>query len=249
MSADRLDGDIVTLRDLVRAWRIRADDTPGDASYGIDWENDDSGLLWTNHELTIYARQADLEASRRRPIRDNTTNAVCVIQVAAANGPVVRYHNSILEIVRAQVRGETTPLTKTTVPKMDTECPGWEGWDPAMPQFYVEEEAEFSLRLIRAPAEDLVLDLDVRRLAISSLRWEQRHIDRPETPQADRYALLDWMDYLAFQKRDSETYKRKASDEGARRFANYFGERPSRHLQDERRRERNLRRRVRGHYF
>lgn len=241
-------GEILNLRDLVRLARVRLDDLPGNA-YGALWENEDSGLLWSNAELVSYAQAADIEVARRRPILDDSDTSICRITVTAVSGAVWPYSAKILWINQIRIDGEGIPLVKRTVAELNLDRPGWVERSSGQPMVYVESSQDRTLRLVPPPAADLVLLLDVARLPNVPLRWDHRLIDAPETPVEERMDLLAWIEHLAYLKRDSETYNRKRSDDAEKRFTLAFGSRPSSAKAQIQRAERNLRRHVRGHYF
>ena len=249
--------EILTLLDLVTTVRARLDDFVGD-SYTTDWVTDDAGLSWSNSELTAYANAADDEVAKRRPIRDSSTASICEIAVVAASGPAVPYSERILSIRRAAIDGEVHPLRKLTTEDFDNQFHGWEGFDAGTPLYYTEDSHANELRLFPAPDEDLTLKLVVDRLPVSAMTWANRDTDAPETPREDRFALIDWIEFLALQKRDEEVFRTGKSgvsqslqraSAAQRRFEEYFGPRVSLRVRAERKREANLARRSKALYY
>jgi hypothetical protein len=81
------------------------------------------------------------------------------------------------------------------------------------------------------------------------MRWTHRHIDKPEVKSKHWLDMLDYLEHLAYKKRDSQTFDADASAKALQVFNFKFGERPNRRIEKERKSERNRPRRVKAHYF
>jgi hypothetical protein len=200
----------LTLFELVRQARERLDDLGGDGSTECAWQNDDTGLLWANHELVAWANEAQREFCRRRPISDSDTAALCTVAVASGTD-TYDYDDRILFIKRAKLNGEQNALTKRTQTWMDRNYPEWESMT-GTPVVYVEDFTDYSIRLIPNPDDAFTLDLVVARLPIDSLRWEKRQSQRPEIANHQHESLLHWICHRAYLKKDSQTYDEKQSE-------------------------------------
>lgn len=240
-----------TLLELVTAFRQEADDLPTDGLTDTNWQNDDQGLLWSNAEIVAYANQAEIELARRKPIRDDNTAAVTTIAVPTGTTRVP-YSAKILSVRRVRysedISGDTLTLTKATHQQLDAETATWET-DTGRPACYLENTDERTLVLDRIPDVDGTLSLVVDRLPLQSMRWAYRHTDTPEIAHEHHQDLIYYMLHRAYMKRDSETYNPESSGEYLALFSARVGPRPSSHLERVRREERNIKRRVRPHYF
>lgn len=236
------------LRDLVHMARLRLDDTPGD-SVGIDWENEDTGLKWTNWELTQFFNQAQEEVAARVPIADSETAACCTIDLSVAGGATYATHGQILFIKRIIIDGESGDLLKVTREYLDEHQPSWEQSDAGTPTHYFDDRDIDQITFWRPPDGDYTARLEVGRLPLTSMRWTHRAIDKPEIKDKYWLDLIDYVAHLAYLKRDSQTFDQDASTKALQVFNFKFGERPNRRVERERHEERNRPRRVRAHYF
>lgn len=150
------------------------DDFPGQST-SYDWVTDDDNLLWTNANLVAYFRLACLDYSRRRPILDSTTAAVCSYNVTAATHPEVAIHSSILRVREAQLQSridsELPPLTKVPLDNlMEDRIRDWRSIDTDI-DMYTEGADEFSIKLLGVLAADDTLLLRVWRTWIDTIEW------------------------------------------------------------------------------
>lgn len=233
------------LAELVRACRERLDDLGGDME-GLDWETDDSPLLWSNDELTRYANQAEREFCRRRPIEDAETAAVCTIAVTAGI-PVYPYSDRIVGIKRAKLDSMDRPLTKVTRRWLDTERWGWEGLTDET-DFYLDDLTEGRLRVVGAPTADDTLRLTVGRYPLADMAWADRDTVSPEIPLKHHDDLIHWMLHLAYLKADAETFDAKRAGGFADLFEAEVGPRIDAVAEQGRRRRSDLIKRTRVHY-
>lgn len=241
----------LTLKNLVLLFRQEVDDLPVDATPVVDWQNDDSGLLWSNAEIVSYANQAITEFTRRKPIRDDSTASICEIALPIST-TTVAYSSKILSIRRVRytedLSGDSLTLDKETVLRLDQVSDVWET-DTGRPAKYLENSNERTVQIDRIPTVAGTLDLIVDRMPLTNLRWTHRHNDTPEIAEEHHMDLIYFMIHRAYMKRDSETFNQDASREYLGSFNSRVGAKPSAHLERVRREERNIRRRVKPHYF
>lgn len=242
-----------TLLQMVLVARTRLDDLPGDiADEDQSWPSDDSGLLWKNLELASYADEAAFEFAMRRPIKDSLTAAVCNVAVTTPTADY-SYHASIQAIERARfvetVAGTEHPLQKVTHTWLDEEHPRWQQDEVGDPRYYIEDSDERRILLYPAPQLNGTLYLTVRRYPVTHLSWALKDVSTPDVPAEHHWALIDFMLYRAYLKRDAETENPGLAEAHLNAFDAKVGPRPSAHLQRVRRMERNTHRRVRGTFF
>jgi hypothetical protein len=235
---------MTTLRDLIWACRTELDDLSGDVSDPCAWENDDTGLLWKNAELTRFANQAEREFCRRRPIHDQTTTAICSISLTTGD-PQVTIDKRVEYIERVKLDGQTRELTKKTKEWMDYNYDDWEA-ETGEPVHYIEGENEYTFRVWPIPTSDMTGTLTVGRLPLNAMTWAQRAVVSPEIKEKEHDDLVLWMCHLALRKRDSETYNKEEADRYEGEFARAVGPRKSAFMSQRRRKLRNLKRRTRA---
>ncbi len=246
-----------TLEQLATVFRQRVDDLPGDiAAPTQSWDNDDSGLLWSNEEVCTYADEAQQELARRKPILDtDITPAITQIAVVAATQPFT-YDSRILSVDRIKfvetVSLDEHILRKRSAAWMDLHFRNWdlEGnlATAGAPHTYVDYLDERVMKLYPVPDLAGTLHLTVWRRPLVHLDWSLRH-KQLEAQDEHHLDLLDWMMYRAYLKRDAETENVALAGEHKAIFDERIGVRPSARVERIRRMEHNQGRRVRAHYF
>ena len=91
--------------------------------------------------------------------------------------------------------------------------------------------------------------MTVDRLPATPMLWPQRHQHVPEIHEQHHLCLLDYMKYLAYNKRDTETEDKSLASTFLDAFDTAVGPRPSARLLRVRKQERNYPRRIRAHFF
>lgn len=241
----------LTLEQLAQLFRQRVDDLPGDiVDESQSWQNDDDGLLWKNAEICQYADEAQQELFQRVQKKDDTTAAITQITVVASTDAYA-FDKRILAIERVKFvdsAGSEFVLDKTTHGTLDWQFTNWQGDDDGVVMNYIEDFENRSITLYRTPELAGTLFLTVRRLPLKRLSWTLRS-QLIETADENQYDLLDYMMFRAYMKRDAETENPELAAIHKALFDERVGERPSAHLQQVRRQERNIDRRVRSHFF
>lgn len=200
----------VNIETLVTHLRTRLNDFGPYLRSSSDWMNDDADMFWTNEELTDYLNQAQKEYTRRFPIKDSQTAAVCQIAVVAGTS-VYTYHESILDIHRAKLASDTYPLTIITAPELDEVFDDWES-TTGTPTHFIMHADTGKLQLYPIPSANDTLNLQVGRRALEALDWDFSNRD-PEVPEAHQWCLIDWASHLAYLKEDTEaTFKPDRSE-------------------------------------
>ena len=251
----------LSLLELATVFRQTVDDLPGDIVADTPtWEVDDSGLLWANSEICRYADEARNEyVLRRGGILDtNQTIGLAITHITVSSGSQQQpYSDKILKWDRAKfvetVSGDETVLQRRTVDWMDLHYKNWDlesnASTPGIPRIVVEYGEERVVRLYPVPNVAGVLHLTVWRLPVNRLTWAGRHAVIAEIQTDHHLDLLDWMLFRAYQKRDAETENKDLALEHEALFTARIGERPSASLQQVRRMEHRVNRRVRAHFF
>lgn len=244
-----------TLLQIATVFRQRVDDLPGDVvDEDTPWSTDDSTLLWKNEEIAGYLDEATHEFAIRVPLKDDQTAAVCRIAVTANTGSY-DYDKRILSIERVKfietVTGDEHILSKSTHQIMDQDEGAWSDadWQKGPPKFYLENTDAKRITLSPIPNVAGTLHLVVRRLPLLRLDWKKNQNTLIEIPTEHHYNLLHWMLSVAYMKRDAETENPELAEKHEAAFDRAVGERPSATLLRVRRKERNLRRRVRANWF
>jgi hypothetical protein len=248
----------LTLEQLASIFRSRVDDLPGDiVDKSVPWQNDDTGLLWTNDEICGYADEAQTELFRRigGVLDQHTTVAINHITVAAGVQSY-SYDKRILKIERAKlvedVSADEFVLEKRSPDWMDDHHVDWElegnATGQGIVEFFIDYTEERQVKLWRVPGVAGVLHLTSWRLPVNHLSWALRHV-LIESPDEHQMDLLDWMMFRAYLKRDAESENPDLAAVHKGLFDERIGERPSARLEAVRRREHKSNRRVNAHFF
>jgi hypothetical protein len=210
----------VTLLELIYRVRLRLDDMGGDAgtpSAGFTywWEEDDSGCLWKNAELTGYTNFAGNELAHRAPIIDSDPANAEVTRISLKAG-TARYpiDSRILAIDSVVVASTGIPLVKifdaqersAWVDPRDTSFS-----EPSVVQHYREDFDSYSLTVFATPTASDTLNLTVKRLPLEPLTWTGRKNEEPEFPAHYHEALIEWVCMQALLKRDADTFDKEAA--------------------------------------
>jgi len=245
----------LTLEELATLFRQDVDDLPGDTVTDVNWKNTDTGLLWSNNEIARYANQAVNEFCFRQPILDqDVTPAITQITVSASVG-VYTLSPKILSIRRMKFvdsNDDEFILLKRTTHAMDLEATDWDketSPEEGTVLYYIEDTDTHQLQLYRVPELAGTLHMTVDRLPSAPMQWPLRHQHVPEIHEQHHLCLLEYMKYLAYKKRDSETEDKTLAQGFLSAFDAMVGPRPSARLLRVRKQERNYPRRVRAHYF
>lgn len=245
----------LTLEELATLFRQDVDDLPGDTVTDVNWKNKDTGLLWSNQEICRYANQAVNEFCFRQPILDQDTTPLITQITVVASTSVYTLSPKILSIRRVKFvdsNNDEFILLKRTTHWMDVNVTDWD--KETLPVegtvlYYIEDTDTHQLQLYRVPELAGTIHMTVDRLPEKPMLWPQRHQHSPEIHEQHHLCLLEYMKYLAYKKRDSETEDKKLAQEFLEAFTAMVGERPSARLLRVRKQERNYPRRVRAHFF
>lgn len=216
----------LTLRELVLQTRIEINDLPGDVEDPCAWINDDSGLRWSNAELTRYLNDAKDEFTRRIPIIDRTTAAdsnslpICSISVTAgtreyAISPRVFVVRDVYSTVHEK------RFRKKDRQWLDLYDDNWRT-TTGEPSYYILNDEHFRLTLNREPEVNDTLELVVWRLPLLTMDWNKSVTDSPtEVPSVNHEDLIYWAIHRAYRKRDTQTFRPNLSAQ----YKNMFEER------------------------
>lgn len=184
--------------------------------------------LWTKERITKLYNEAIFEGNRRmRCITDDSTPAVCKIDLVAGQAEYP-LHPSIIVIRRAVLASNrSTPLCRTTVVAMDTNFCGWR--DRASTPRYVVRSLKNKLIVSPTPTAADTLELIVWRDPLEEDLLEGDN-DTPEDAGMDaahHHMLVHWVCFRAFLKHDAEAEMPATARIHLDLFESYFGERPT----------------------
>lgn len=201
--------------------------------------------LWADVEAIEFLNDAQNEAAERANLlRDSTTAEICQISVVAGTA-VYLLDPRIISVERAKLDSQRQPMQITSTPAMDgprsASRPGWPqqwrangtwladsgaGWETqtGTPYFLVldAEGDRWKATLAGIPIVNDTLRLQVFRFPLADIEDEA---DEPEIPARLHVRLVDWMEYRAYSKKDTETYDEKLAARAAGAFESAFGER------------------------
>ena len=203
------------LGELLDIVRIELDDVAGPA------------YLWSDSELIEYANDAQNEAARRgRLFVDSTTSAICSITLVPGTSAYA-LDPRVIRVNRAIVSGESRPLGFVMLRDLDDRLPGWESMEET-PTIICPDYETGKIRLVGTPTASGTLKLTVVRLPLAAMNDLQDAIEIREEYQRN---LRHWIEYRAYMKRDSETFKPDKAQECLGLFTAEFG--PARPAYDE----------------
>lgn len=199
----------MTLEDLVTAFRTLADDTV-------------ETYLWSTELVEGYADQAEIEACTRKPFLFSTTDPdLCEIDITGGTATYDR--NPVIRRVfyaRFVQDGFSNKLVIRTRDEMTEIAPDWVD-SVGVPKYLIIEDSHFTLS--PAPEDDGVLKLELSHIPVKTMSAR----GLPTITAAHHYNLVYWMLYLAYSKRDADTFNPKKALDYAQMFADYFGDAPS----------------------
>lgn len=191
-------------------------------------QDEASGYLWSDDEITSYVNDAVNEACERALlIEDRTTTAVCTIglTVGESSYPL---HDSIVKVKRVVLGG--VPLPETSIEAMDAADSFWETREGA-PSAYLLE-GNIGIRFDRMPTTAEDASLTVYRTPLEPLAASS---DIPEIKTLYHPRLMPWVYRCALLKQDSEVFDQNEADKQEAIFIRNFGERPDANVQRKRR--------------
>lgn len=177
--------------------------------------------LWSDTEIYAWLTDAEREAARRaRLIVDSATAAVCTIAVVA-NTAQYALDARIIYIRRVKLASRTLPLEPLDYRDLDACTPGWESHTGTV-SAYVRGMDSNKLRIYRKPTAVDSINLLVVREPLLALSAAQTTLEI-----AARYhvALLDWVCFRAYSKKDSQAYDPDLAGKHATMFEAEFGTR------------------------
>lgn len=205
----------MTLSELIKIARQRLGDTVR------------GPYLWTTAELKEFANDAQREACRRsRLIVDSTTAEICQITLASGTDTYA-LDDRVIFIKRAIVDGQSMPLGRAHSADLDNNAPGWET-ETGLPRAYVPNMDVHSFRPYPAPDGAYTVRLTVIRTPLVDMDDGD---DTPEIRGRYHLGLVNWMQYRAYMKQDSQVFDPKAASVAESMFEAEFGKRSS--AQDE----------------
>jgi hypothetical protein len=244
------------LIDLVTQLRQRLDDEGGDAG-GVDddlpyWTDDDTGLLWSNRELTRYLTAAQNELATRIPIKDSAVEHAEVTRIAVApNVADYALDPRILAVDWVERASVSTALSKLSdaTQLRNEHYDGDDSYaDPDELTYYRTDVTRHVLTVYATPTAVDELRLTVRRLPMEAFDWADRESQRAEYPPQYDVALLDWACHQALLKRDSQTMDKELSGYFQGQFSDRVGPRVQFNLSEIRHDVAGARLRTRAYY-
>lgn len=194
--------------------------------------DENAPLLWEDSELYRFLNEAEVEACRRARLIVDTQNVagvdnVCRITLANA---VALYNldRRVIYVRRALMAGRTIPLCGMDYRDLDEDQPGWQSRTGQVIG-YVRGLDTGKFRPYRIPttaslAAGSTVDLLVVREPLNPMSQADAS-DEPEINSRYHLALLDWVYWRAYSKKDSQAYDPKLAAEHLAMFEAEFGTR------------------------
>lgn len=212
------EGAAVTLLELIRLSRDRLDDFGG-STQPDRWASDDSGCLWSNATLLAHAGEAQDEFFRRT--RNQFDGGLLGETPVTAGAREIALDDRVLTVTRMEWRGEgmerARMLEKVCRSEADRRCL----WDIALPKYWLNDLAPRRPWLLGPPDADGVLLLYGTRLPDALPDDWHPDIAAGWTlaiPHRRAPSLIDWIEYRAFLRRDSDTSDERRAAQALARF-------------------------------
>lgn len=213
----------MTLTQLIAGSRVRLRDTV-------------EPYLFDDPFIKESLNEAEREACiRARLLTDESTAAVCEIDVTEADGAVYALHASVIEVRSAYLTdayGINYPLRVIDREQRDQEYPEWFDADDGRPVILMPDEKQVSL--FPSPNHDFTVSMNVYRLPLEDMA---DGTDTPEIHAIHHEGLYDWVEHRAYAIPDTDAYDKDRSESALIAFIRRFGQRP----------DANVRRKQRQH--
>lgn len=174
--------------------------------------------------LNDAVRQA---AIRKRLLLDRSTEECCSYAVAAEDANVF-LHPRVLAVRSARWSGTATPLTLTTLKRMDRDRPDWPSEPAKDPTHLIVDAQTGYVVLWPTPAAAGTLSLAVWRAPLESEELEEGD-DEPVIDETFHIDLLDWAEHQCYLNKDGEAGDAQRAADAAARFTAKFGRLPTAH--------------------
>lgn len=173
--------------------------------------------LWSDLELYQYATEAESSVAQELLCLQDMVSDAAVLSVSAGE-PIVAVHPSTIRIRSAfftTASGEQRSLELRTMDgmrdaKMFTET--------GFPRILILGASAGTARIYPIPTEDGTLQLSIFRTPLKALNSGAKF----EIPFQYTPSLLEWMIYLAYRKRDADTFSPGQSAAGLAGFMEYI---------------------------
>lgn len=200
----------MTLEDLVRRYRVLAQDTV-------------KPYLSADEDVIDWLNDAEAEACiRGRLIREDQLAEVSRITLTPGTAAYT-LHPSVYEINGLSLvpaAGRVRPLSLVTREWLDNAVPDWR--TTTRPAEWVIQD-DTRLVVVGVIEAGDVLALDAYRLPLTPMEDEE---DTPEIHQAHHVHMIQWALHKAFSVPDNELFDAKRAEKAEEDFSAYFGPRP-----------------------
>lgn len=191
-------------------------------------QDEQSGYLWSDEEITSYVNEAINEACERALlIEDRTTETVCTISLTVGESSYP-LHDSIIKVKRVTLDG--TVLPETSIEKMDELDTFWENRSGTPTRYMLD--GNMGIRFDRMPTVAEYASMTVYRTPLEPLAAAT---DVPEIKSLYHLRLMPWVYRCALLKQDSEVFDQSEAEKQEATFIRNFGERPDANVQRKRR--------------
>ncbi len=199
--------------ELVEAWRANVVDTA-------------KPYLWSDEEVLRFAADAYRMFVRLTGGIPDFLSDATVVDIVAGE-PVADLHPSVLRVMSATRRSDKQPieiLNATDLNKMRSSDYGQikqlvmdtlEG--PV--RYMIHGMQKGKVRWVQVPLAGDTADLHIYRLPLADITEFEQELS--EVEDQHHIHLLDWMDHLAYKKKDADAFDAKASESGRALFEAY----------------------------
>jgi hypothetical protein len=222
----------MTLAELIRQFRVLADDLPDAVANGIP--------RWSDQDVVAWFNEAEQQAAyRRRELEEVSFPSYGTISASLnslSNFPIIANQGlyqldpRVLFIRRVQISGSTIPLAATDFRDMERWNYNWETEKASAgepPDRYITQLHEYpwthqTIRIWKCPYQNGTAYLSIVRLPMQEMSLPTH---TPEIHSFYHHLLVNWVLHKAYSNMDTDTYNPELSKMYLADFERDFGTR------------------------
>lgn len=176
--------------------------------------------LWPDKEVDPWFAEAEAEAAIRSRLIFDTDE----FDFAAGDSPRIDLPSALFDIQYAELRdasGNVFHVDSTSRGDQDKYNPKWRH-NIERPTFYIHDDKALILNAV--PDQAYKLYIEFFRTPSNPMAADD---DAPEIAEIHHLGLIDWVEFRAYSKPDSDAFNPGKAKEAEGRFIASFGKRPS----------------------
>ncbi len=191
--------------------------------------------FWSDCELVGFLNDAVRQVClRQRCLTESQNATLCTIPITSGQ-QLVPLNKRIISVrvvryIDTQCTDDASmrPLRPTTTRRHHRLHPHWDIEEPGYPEFWIPDYQEGMLAISRPPINAGTLKLLVWRMPLESEELDEADMEgEPVISPHWHKDLLEWCEYRAFSKPDTETFDKARADDAEAKFTAKIGRLPS----------------------